>query len=485
MPSAPAERGSTWSTLALVCVAQFIDVLGVTAVVVALPSIGPDLRGGAEALQWVVSVYALCFGGFLLLAGRAADLFGPRRMFVGGLVVFASASAACGLAPSLVVMLGARAVQGTAAAAMVPSALSLLTATFRGGPKATWALGIWTAAAAGGGATGFLVGGLLSASVGWRSVFLLFVPICLLTAALAHQLLAESRGAGVPGLDVAGALLVTLGLGSAIAGLAMAAEHGLASSAAIIAMLAGIALLGAFVFVEARHENAIVPLPVLRRPRIAGSAAVAFTLTATTSGAAILVTSYLQKVRFKTPAITGLVFLPFSALVIAGSLAGPQILRRAGGRATLVLGMLCVAAGLLTYTTAGEEAGIPAVACGLAISGAGLGSASVAATSIGIGSAGRSEQGLVAGILNAATQLGTAAGVAVLGALANAHTEAAVPRGRVARIPVDGFHRGWFAAAAIATGAATLVALRSEWPPSRARSEGSKPAATRGSPERA
>lgn len=208
-----ALRGRRWAVLTLLCVVQFIDVLGVTIVTVALPTIGRELGLAEQELQWVASVYALSFGSFLLLAGRAADLYGRRRLFAVGLALFTVASLVCGLASSPAMLLGARTLQGLGAAAAVPAALSLLTTTFPEGPERARALGLWTAAAAGGGVSGFFLGGVLTGALGWHWIFLINVPVGALVLALTPILLLESReqGAGRR-LDVAGAVTGTAGL---------------------------------------------------------------------------------------------------------------------------------------------------------------------------------------------------------------------------------------------------------------------------------
>lgn len=382
--------------LAVLCVAQFVDVLGVTVVIVALPAIAQDLEAQRTATQWVVSAYALSFGGLLLLSGRAADRFGRRRMFSAGMLAFGLASLACGLAPSVPVLIAARVAQGAAAAAVVPAALALLTATFPGGGERARALAVWTAAAAGGGAAGFLVGGLVTAAAGWRWVFLLNVPVALLTAALAGRVLGESRG-------------------------------------------------------ERRRMHL---RPTLRA--VAGPAAIAAVLTATTGGAAVLITTHLQDVLGQSPAQTGLAFAPFSLLVAAGSLLGPRIIERIGLRGAISTGLMLVAVSMLLFTTAGRDSAMTPFVAGLAISGAGLGWASVAATAVGMGSAGDGEQGLAAGLLNTATQLGTAVGVAVLGAVAELAAAAHAGTGDAAL--VAGMRVGWVAAAVLATAAALAAA---------------------------
>jgi len=387
------------ASLALLCVAQFIDVLGVTVAVVALPSIARELHAGPATAGWVISAYALSFGGLLLAGGRAADVFGRRRVFTAGLLAFAAASLACGLAGSAPLLVAARAAQGAAAAAIVPAALALLSATFAAGAARTRALAVWTAAAAGGGAAGFFLGGVVTGVAGWRWVFLLNVPIALAAAALAPRLLAESRA-------------------------------------------------------ERRRLR-------LRRAvgAAAGPATVACVLTATTSGAAVLATTYLQDVLGRSPTATGLAFVPFSLAVAAGSLSGPRIVARLGRRGAIASGLAVVAAAMLVFELASADSGLVALLAGFTVAGAGLGWASVATTEAGMASAAADEQGLVAGLLNTATQLGTAAGVAILGALAAAVT-AAHAGGREAGL-VAGYHAGWLAAAALAATAAIAVATAS------------------------
>ncbi len=395
----PNHMRRSSASLALLCVAQFIDVLGVTVAIVALPSIARDLDAGPSTSGWVISAYALSFGGLLLAGGRLADLLGRRSVFACGLLAFAAASLACGLASSAPMLVAARVVQGGAAAAVVPAALALLSDTFPAGPERTRALAVWTAAAAGGGAAGFFVGGIVTGALGWRWVFLLNVPVALAAAALAPRLLAESR----------------------------ARQRRLRLRRALGAS--------------------------------AGPAAIACVLTASTGGAAVLLTAHMQDVLGGTPAATGLAFVPFSVAVAAASLAAPRFAGRLGRSSTIASGLGAIAAGMLVFAIASENGGWVALIAGLAIIGAGLGWASVATTAAGMASAAADKQGLVAGLLNTATQLGTAAGVALLGALAAAVT-AAHAGGREPALAA-GHHAGWLAAAALAGAGAIAVATRS------------------------
>jgi MFS family permease len=267
-----ARSGRRWAALALLCVAQFIDVLGVTIVIVALPAIGRDLGLAEHELHWVASIYALCFGGVLLLAGRAADLYGRRRLFATGLALFTVASLACGLAGSPAMLVGARALQGLGAAVAVPAALSLLTTTFPDGPERARALGVWTAAAAGGGVSGFFLGGVLTGALGWHWVFWVNVPVGVLGLALTPVLLAEHRDR-VPArrLDLAGAATGTAGLVLLVYGFSRAEQVGFATAATLGTLALATALLAGFWLVEGRVTDPLVPLGVFRSHQLVGA----------------------------------------------------------------------------------------------------------------------------------------------------------------------------------------------------------------------
>ena len=231
------DRGN--ARLVLLCVAQFVVVLDVTIVAIALPAIGRDLGFEPAGLQWVLSAYTLTFGGGLLLAGRVADLYGRRRAFRAGLLVFAATSLACALAPSAAALIGARAVQGAGAALVAPSALALLLATEPAGPARSRALAIWTAAAAGGGASGWVLGGLISSGPGWEWVFAVNVPVGLAGAMLAGRVLPAGRERTAARLDVPGALALTLGLAATLLGLSRAEHAGPGAAATLVPLAPG------------------------------------------------------------------------------------------------------------------------------------------------------------------------------------------------------------------------------------------------------
>src|SRR4051794_4595094 len=250
--------------VALICLAQFVVVLDATIVAIALPAMGADLGMTTTALGWVITAYTLTFGGCLLAAGRLADRVGRRRAFAAGLVVFALASLGCGVAPSGAVLLAARAVQGLGAALVAPAALALLTTARPEGRARARALGWWTAAAAGGGASGWVLGGLLSGLLDWRWVFFVNVPVCVAAVALTPRVLTERREPSPAPLDVAGALLATAGLGTLVLGLTLAESRGVTARDTVAALAAAAGLLAAFVRVEARAADPPLSRPLLR-----------------------------------------------------------------------------------------------------------------------------------------------------------------------------------------------------------------------------
>jgi MFS family permease len=411
--------------LALLCVAQFVDVLGVTIVVVALPSLQHDLGLSPATAQWVVSIYALCFGGFLIACGRAADVYGSRRLFASGLAVFGVASLVCGLAGAPLVLIAARALQGLGAALAVPAALALLTITYTGAAERGRALAAWTAAGAGGGAAGFVLGGLITSAAGWRWVFLVNVPITAVSLALTFRVLPRAPAADRGGnLGLPGALALTGALLAAIFALTTGELAALA-----IAVLLGV---GAFV------AEPLVPPAILRSSPVVAANATAMALTATTSGAAVLATVYVQRTLGLGPVETGLAFLPFSLAVICGSALSPRLGRRVSARGVMAIGLAGVAAALVVLS---RMHGIAVLAPAFALAGLSLGVAAVASTGLGTGCVDAQWRGAVSGLLNTSTQLGTAIGVAVLVTLESAM----------------GLHAALLAAAALAAAVAGLV----------------------------
>jgi EmrB/QacA subfamily drug resistance transporter len=411
--------GRKGAALALLCLAQFVDVLDINAVIVALHSIGEDLGFSRASLQWVVSAYVLFFAGFLLLSGRVADLWGRRRAFVAGLALFTAASLLCGLSVSPGMLVVSRAFQGLGAAITAPAALSIITTIFAEGQERDRAVAAWTAVAAGGGAAGLVLGGLITDVLGWEWVFFVNVPVGAAGISLSYALLPESRDTSASQrLDLLGAGTVTAGLVLLVLGLTRTEQAGFGSFTTLATLGIAAACFGAFVFVERRAADPLVPLGLFRLRGLVGAALVAFTLTAATAPVSVLVTLYLQNTLGYSASIAGLTGLPFSLCVIAGSVLGGWISGRMGGRATMSLGLAVVAAAALITAGITAESGVAYVLAGAALSGLGLGCASVAATARGTSAVEEGKRGLASGFMNTSAQVGTALGLASLLTLA-------------------------------------------------------------------
>lgn len=418
----PAPLRSRRAMIALVCVAQFVVVLDATIVAIALPAIQRSLGVATADLQWVVTAYTLTFAGFLVLAGRLADLHGRRRVFMAGLALFAGASLACGLSRAPAPLVAARALQGLGAAAVAPAALATITAVVPDGVERRRALGVWTAAAAGGGASGWLLGGVITQGPGWPWVFLVNVPIGVVALALAPLVVPETRAEGAGRrLDAAGAASLTSGLALVILGLTRAQIDGARSAVALGSLAGGLALLALFARIEARAPDPLLPASLLRADGIAGANLVAAALTASTGPPLLLCVLDLQGVQGRSALETGALFAPFNLAVIAGSLLGPRAVRTAGTRAAMVLGLGGIAAGVVWMLAFGAAAATPtALVPAFVVMGVGLGCASVASTTAGTAAAGRAREGVASGLLNTAAQVGAALGVAALLSLAAA-----------------------------------------------------------------
>jgi EmrB/QacA subfamily drug resistance transporter len=441
------------AALVLLCVAQFVDVLDVNAVIVALHSIGRDLGFSQTGLQWVVSAYVLFFAGFLLLAGRVADLWGRRRTFVVGLAVFTAASLSCGLSVSPGMLVVSRAFQGLGAAITAPAALSIITTIFAEGRERDRAVAAWTAVAAGGGAAGLLLGGLITDVLGWEWIFFVNVPLGAVGIALSHVLLPESRDPAASGrLDLLGAGTVTSGLVLLVLGLTRIEEAGFGSPRTLATLGLAAAFFGAFVFVERHAADPLVPLGLFRLRGLVGAALVAFALTAATAPVGVLVTLYLQNTLGYSASIAGLAGLPFSLCVIAGSMMGGRISERIGGRVTMSSGLTVVAASALVTAGITAEGGVAYVLAGAALSGLGLGFASVASTAGGTSAVEGGKRGLASGLMNTSAQVGTALGLAILLTLAATRT-AALSDGAEssAEALVAGYRLAFLAAAGVAS----------------------------------
>ena len=295
-------RRRKWLGLAALCAAFFMVILDVAIVNVALPTIQEDLGFSQKNLQWVVSAYALTFGGLLLLGGRAADLLGRRRLFIAGLAIFAAASLLAGVAWSDTILIAARAFQGVGAAVMTPAALSILMTTFREGAERNTALGVWGAVGASGGTVGVLLGGILTDTIGWEWIFFLNIPVALGVIAVAPALLSESRAdVGHRRFDLAGALSVTAGIALLVYALVEADSAGWASAQTLGLIGASAALLALFAVVELRSRAPIMPFSIFRLRAVTGSNVASLALGGAVFGMIFILTLYMQQVLAYSP----------------------------------------------------------------------------------------------------------------------------------------------------------------------------------------
>ncbi|MEU6475486.1 MFS transporter [Streptomyces sp. NPDC047017] len=418
-PTAPP----TWLVVALACAGQFLVVLDVSVVNVALPSMRTDLGLSAPGLQWVVNAYAIAFAGFMLLGGRAGDLYGRKRMFLVGLALFTLASLGGGIAQEGWQLLLARAVQGLGAAVLAPSTLTLLTAAVPEGAARARAIATWTAVGAGGGAAGGLVGGVLVQGLSWRWVLLINVPVGAVVLAASVYWLVESRSGERRRLDLPGALLVTAGLATLAYGISQTEAEGWTAAATLAPLLAGAVLVALFLAVQARTAAPLMPLGLLRVRSVASANAAMLV-----SGSAMFcmwffMTLYAQNVLGYSPLDAGVALVPSSLAVVLGSKLAPRLMRTAGARSVAVLGSLLATAGFAwqsamradgAYLTAIMFPGI------LMMLGAGLAGTPLAA--LATSGAAPGDAGLVSGLINTSRTMGGSLGLAVMSTIAASRT---------------------------------------------------------------
>ncbi|MEU6058068.1 MFS transporter [Streptomyces sp. NPDC047097] len=425
--AAPADRPRrTWAVLAAACAGQFLVVLDVSVVNVALPSMRSDLGLSALGLQWVLNAYTIAFAGFMLLGGRAADLFGRKRMFLVGLGLFTAASVAGGLAAEGWQLLAARAVQGLGAAVLAPATLTIVTSSVPPGPARTRAIGTWSAVGAGGGAAGGLVGGVLTDLLSWRWVLLINVPVGAVVIVAAVLCIREGRGAeGRRRLDLPGAVLATAGLAAVAYGIVQTEQAGWGDAATLLPLLGGLALLALFVAVEARTREPLMPLKVFRsRPVSAANAAMLVNGSASFAMWFFL-TVYAQGVLGYSPLEAGVALVPSSLSVVLGSKLAPRLMAVVGARDLAILGALVAAAGFGWQSLMDADGSYATTILGpgiLMMLGVGLSITPLA--SLATSGAAPGDAGLVSGLVNTSRTMGGALGLAVLSTVAAARTGA-------------------------------------------------------------
>ncbi|MHC5906473.1 MFS transporter [Streptomyces sp. S6] len=448
-PAPPA-----WLIVALACAGQFLVVLDISVVNVALPAMRADLGLSAQGLQWVVNAYGITFAGFLLLGGRAGDLYGRKRTFLIGLALFTLASLSGGLAQTDWELLAARAVQGLGAAILAPSTLTLLTAAVPEGPARARAIATWTAVGAGGGSAGGLVGGLLVETMSWRWVLLINVPIGALVLVSSLRWLPQTSQASSRRLDVPGAILVTAGLATLAYGISRLESAGWTTPSALLPLAAGVVLIAVFLAVEARAKSPLLPLGLLRLPQVA-SANVAMFITGSTSFCMwFFMTLYAQNVLGYAPLEAGLALMPSSLAVIVGSKLSPRLMRGTSPRVAAVLGVLVAASGFAWQSTmnANGELLTDIVLPGMLMM-LGSGVALTPLASLATSGVGAADTGIVSGIANTSRTMGGALGLAVMATVAATRTD-----GRTTPAALtDGYALAFRASAAVLTAGALLM----------------------------
>ena len=412
-----------WTALAIVCAAFFMTVLDVSIVNVALPSIGKALHFSEANLQWVITAYAITFGGFLLLGGRAADLLGRRRVFLVGVVVFTFASFLCGLAWSEGVLIGARALQGLGAAIISPAALSIITTTFDEGPERNKALGIWGAIGGSGAAVGVLLGGVLTKYLGWEWIFFVNVPVGAVALFLAPRFVRESRSERESTPDVAGAITITAGLALLVYGVSEAPNHGWSSSWTISRLVVAAVLLIAFLFVESRAKHPLMPFRIFKVHTVAGANVAGLLLGAVVFANFFLLTLYVQNVLQWSALKTGLTFIATAGSAVLWAGLAQMLVTKVGAKKVMALGFIATIAGLLWYTQIPVHASYWSdLLPGYLLIGFALPFSFIPVSIAALAGVEQHEAGLASGLINTAQQVGGAIGVAVTSSVLLTHS---------------------------------------------------------------
>jgi EmrB/QacA subfamily drug resistance transporter len=449
-----------WLALALLSAVQFMVVLDIAIVNVALPSIKIDLGFSQENLQWVISAYALFFGGFLLLGGRAADVLGRRRIFLVGIVLFTVSSLFAGLAWSEGSLIAARAFQGLGAAIISPAALSILSTTFAEGRERNIALGVWGAVGGFGAAAGVLLGGVLTDALSWEWIFFVNIPVGVAAFVLTPLLLTESRDARVKTFDVPGGVLVTAGLSSLVYAITQAGRDGWLAGPTLGFFAASLLLLAGFVAWELRHPEPLMRLGILRIRTVSGANVAGFIMGTAMFSMFLMLTLYMQQVLGYSAMKTGVAYLAVAGTAILWSAVAAQLVTRIGVKPVLVVGMTTLTAGLVYFTqvsVGGSYVGdlLP----GFLLIGIGIGFAFVPISIAALAGVQASEAGLASGLINTSQQIGGALGIAALSTIATSQTDDKLAGG--AALPtalVDGFSAA-FAVGVVIAGLGIVAAL--------------------------
>ncbi len=438
--TAQSPHINRWRAFALLAVAFFMAVIDLTIVNVSLPTIGRDLHFSQTNLQWVVTAYALTYGGMLLLGGRAADLLGRRRVLMAGLAIFSTASLLCGLAGSATFLIVTRAVQGLGAAVMLPSALSTVMNMFQEGAERNKALGIWGGLGAGGATVGVILGGLLTRYVGWQYIFFLNVPIGLAALALAPRIVPESRLASVGRrFDVSGGITGTAGLVLLVDAISQAPQYGWSATRTIAVLAASIVLLAAFVLIERRVKDPLLPLGIFRLRTLAGANAAGLLLGGSFFAFIFVGTLYMQQVLHYSALQCGLAWLAASLTSIALAGVSQALVTRVGTKLVMAAGMSMIGVGVIWATQVPVHGHFLANLAGpMVVAGAGTAFAFIPISIAALAGVKEHQAGLASGLLNTSQQLGGAIGIATASSVAASHTQALLHAGQAAPAALTG-----------------------------------------------
>ena len=429
-----------WRAFALLAVAYFMTIVDLTIVNVSLPTIGRDLHFTQTSLQWVVTAYALTFGGFLLLGGRAADLLGRRRILMLGLAVFTGASLACGLATGDAFLIGSRALQGLGAAIMLPAALSIVMNMFEEGAERNKALGVWGAIGASGATVGLITGGLLTRFAGWQYIFYLNVPIGAAALLLAPRIVPDSRLATTRRrFDALGGLSGTSGLVLLVDAIAQAPQYGWGATRTIALLAAAAAALTAFLVIENRAKEPLLPLSIFRLRTLSGANMAGLLLGGSFFAFIFVGTLYMQQVLHYSALQTGVAWLATSVTSVALAGLSQYLVTRGGAKVVMAIGMMLIGAGVLWATQVPVRGHFAGNLLGpLVVAGAGTAFAFIPISIAALAGVGEHRAGLASGLLNTSQQIGGAIGIAIASSVAAAHTQALLHAGDTAPTALTG-----------------------------------------------
>jgi EmrB/QacA subfamily drug resistance transporter len=442
-----------WRAFALLAVSYFMTIIDLTIVNVSLPTIGRDLHFSETSLQWVVTAYAITFGGFLLLGGRAADLLGRRRILMLGLAGFTAASLSCGLATSEVFLIGSRAVQGLGAASMVPAAMSIVMNMFEEGAERNKALGIWGGLAAAGATVGLIGGGLLTRYAGWQYIFYLNLPAGAAALALAPRLVPDLRPATVRRrFDALGAIAGTAGLVLLVDAISGATQYGWASTRTIALLAGSAALLVAFATIESRAPDPLLPLSIFRLRTLAAANIAALLSSASFFGFIFVGTLYMQQVLRYSALETGVAWLATSLSSIALAGLAQKLVTRRGARLVMTIGMALIGAGVSWASQEPIHGHFLANLAGpMVITGAGTALAFIPISIAALAGVAEQRAGLASGLMNTSRQLGGGIGIAIASSVATGHANTLLHAGHALPAALtSGFHQALWVLGAIA-----------------------------------